>query len=81
VTVGVVEMGDLDDKRSTGAPTARWTISMRQTEACRVLEETIPVETKSERATIAGSRATLEPTAFTTNEQRKHQTEFAKAQH
>jgi len=27
VTVGVVEMGDLDDKRSTGAPTARWTIT------------------------------------------------------
>jgi hypothetical protein len=27
VVVGVVEVGDLDDKRRTDAPTARWTIT------------------------------------------------------
>jgi hypothetical protein len=88
VVMGVV--GDLDDKRSTGAPTARWTITTLKHAACgsglragktAVLEETIQGETMRKLATIAGSRATSDQIAFTANKRRKHETEFAKAQH
>jgi hypothetical protein len=94
VVVGVVEMGDLDDKRRTDAPTARWTITppkhaasgnaLRAETAIPVemtaLEETMLEEVTRKRATIAGSQAISDPIVFTTNERRKHETEFAKAQ-
>jgi hypothetical protein len=44
------------------------------------LEETMLEEVTRKRATIAGSQAISDPIVFTTNERRKHETEFAKAQ-
>jgi len=44
------------------------------------LEETILEEVTRKRATIAGSQAISDLIVFTTNERRKHETEFAKAQ-
>jgi len=77
VDTGVV--GDLDDKRSTGAPTVRWTITPPKHAASG---ENDNFGGNDEKAWYqCGLRATSEPTAFTTNERRKHETEFAKAQH
>jgi len=105
VGVGVVEMGDLDDKRRTDAPTARWTITLPKhaasgnalraetsilAEMAILAETAIPVEMAAldtmleeatrQCATIAGSQAISDPILFTTNEQRKHETKFEKAQ-
>jgi len=107
VGVGVAEVGDLDDKRRTDAPTARWTITPPKHAASgnalraetailaaemailaetaipvemTTLEETMLEEVTRKRATIAGSQATSDPIVSTTNERRKHETEFAKAQ-
>ena len=44
------------------------------------LEETMLQEATRKYATIAGSQAISDPTAFTTNEGRKHKTDFPKAQ-
>jgi hypothetical protein len=100
VGAGVVELGDLDNKRRADAPTARWTItppkhtpsgSALTAEMAILAETAIPVEmtaleeTMLEEATrrcatIAGSQAISDPIVFTTNEQRKHETKFKKAQ-
>jgi len=99
VGVGVVEVGDLDDKRRTDAPTARWTITppkhaasgnALRAETAILAETAIPVEMTAletmleeatrQCATIAGSQAISDPIVFTTNEQRKHETKFVKAQ-
>jgi len=100
VGAGEVEVGDLDDKRRTDAPTARWTItppkhaasgSALRAEMAILAETAIPVEMTALKetmleeltrqcATIAGSQAISDPIVFTTNERRKHETEFAKAQ-
>jgi len=100
VGVGMVEVGDLDDKRRTDAPTARWAITPPKHAASgsaltvemsilaetaipvemTALEETMMEEAMRQCATIAGSLAISDPTVFTTNEQRKHKTKFAKAQ-
>ena len=94
VGVGVAEVGDLDDKRHTDAPTPRWTITPPKHAASRnalrpetaipvemtALEETMLEEVTKKCATIAGSQAISDPIVFTTNERRKHETEFAKAQ-
>ena len=95
VGVGVLEVGDLDDKRHIDAPTVRWTITRPKhaasgnalrAETAIPAETTIPVEMTAleeatrKRATIAGSQAISDPIVFTTNERRKHETEFAKAQ-
>jgi len=93
VGVGVVEVGDLDDTRRTDAPTARWTITplnhAARGNALRA-ETAIPVEITAletmleeatrQCATSAGSQAISDPIVFTTNEQRKHETKFEKAQ-
>ena len=95
VGVGVVDVGDLDHKRRTDAPTARWTITPPKHATCgnalraetaipvemTALEETMLEEAMRKHATIAESQATSDPIASTTNERRKHATEFAKAQH
>jgi hypothetical protein len=44
------------------------------------LEETMMEEGTRKRATIAGSQAIADPIVFTTNDQRNHEAEFAKAQ-
>ena len=94
MVMGVVEMGDLDDKRRTDAPTARWTITppkhapsrnaLRAETAILVemtaLEETMLEGVTRKRAIIAGSQAISDPILSTRNERRKHQTEVAKAQ-
>jgi len=99
VGVGVVEVGDLEDKRRTNEPIARWTItppkhaargSALRAEMAILAEMAIPVEMTALKetmleeatrqcATIAGSQAILDRIVFTTNERRKHETEFAKA--
>jgi len=93
VVVGVVEVRDLDNKRRTDAPTARWTItppkhvasgSALTAETAIAAEITALAETMLEEmmrkcATTVGSQAISDPIAFTTNERRKHETEFAKA--
>jgi len=105
VGVGVAEVGDLDDKRRTDAPTARWTITPPKhaasgsalgaetailAEMAILAETAIPVEMTAREtmleeatrqcATITGSQAISDPIVFTTNEQRKHETKFEKAQ-
>ena len=44
------------------------------------LEETMLEEATRQCATIAGSQAISDPIVFTTNERRKYETEFTKAQ-
>ena len=44
------------------------------------LEETMLEEATRKRATMAGSQAISDPIVFTTNERRKHETQFEKAQ-
>jgi len=94
VGMGVVEVRDLDNKRITDAPTARWTIrspkhaprgnELRAEMAILVvmtaLEETMLEEVTRMRATIAGSQAILNMIVFSTKVRRKHDTEFAQAQ-
>jgi len=100
VGAGVVEVGDLDDKRRTDAPTARWTITPPKHAASgsalraemaileetailvemTALEETMLEEVTRKHAIIAGSQAISDAIVFTTNERRKHETEFPKAQ-
>jgi len=94
VGMGPVEVGDLDDKRCTNVPTAGWTISPPKHAASgnalstemailvemTALEETMLEEVTRKRATTEGSQAISDPIVLTTNERRKHQTEYAKAQ-
>ena len=73
--MGVGVVGDLEDRRSTGVHTARWTtIPPKHAASGSGLgaeKMTIPEETTRERATNAGSRATSEPTAFTSYKRAK----------
>jgi hypothetical protein len=82
VGAGVLEVGDVDHKRCTDAPTARWTQTPPKHAASgrtllvetaipvemTALEATLLKEAMGQHATIAGSQAISDPIVFTGNE-------------
>jgi hypothetical protein len=90
----MIEVGDLDDKRHTDAPTARWRITPPKHAASgnalraetaimlemRALGETMVEKVTTKCATTVGSQAISDPIVLITNERRTHEAEFTNTQ-